>query len=301
MPAMDAPILLPLLAGGIDYAGLFPPAALDLPTAVANYAAYEAGPDAWALGRFVLPAARLPELEEAAESLAPRRPSAPWRLSVLVGPMADAEIRALGEFNCAHAADSAAALVVDVVEARADAPAAIDRLLGAVPDWLQAYVEVPLDPDPAPLVAAIARHGGRAKMRTGGIIPDAVPPADLVVRFIRACTELGVPFKATAGLHHPLRGEYPMTYAPDSPRGTMFGYLNLFLAAAFVRAGMPDADARRLLEERSADALVMTPDAIEWRGRRLRKADVNAARAEGIAAFGSCSFTEPMDELRRLP
>ena len=355
-----------LLAGSIDYAGLFPPAGLDMATSVRQYAEYRSHPDAWALGRFVVPAARLGELEQEAARFAPmvtpvtgaqpesadqpvseasgasaaRLPgpaakSAPahgregeladdaiplagraqlqltrdwpspvagranrWHLSVLLGADAPKELKALGEFNRRHAAPGASALSGDVVEVRADSVDAIDRLLAAVPRWAQAYIEIPLDRDPVPLVATIARGGGRAKARTGGVTPDAFPPAEAVARFLRACTEAGVPFKATAGLHHPLRAEYRLTYAPDSPRGTMFGFLNVFLAAAFLRHGMSEADAVRLLEECAPDAIRFSTDAVEWRGHRLDRAALAAARASGIVAFGSCSFTEPVGELQ---
>ncbi len=160
-----------LLAGSIDYAGLFPPAGLDMATSVRQYAGYRSHPDAWALGRFVVPAARLAELEQEAGALAPTAPAEPWRLSVLLGADFAGELHALGEFNCRHAAAGAPALSADVVEARADSVEAVDRLLAAVPRWAQTYVEIPLDRDPAPLVAAIARRGGRAKMRTGGVTP----------------------------------------------------------------------------------------------------------------------------------
>ncbi len=289
-----------LLAGSIDYAGLFPPAGLDMAPAVRAYAEYRAGPDAWALGRFVVPAARLPELEREVETLAPRAPAEPWPLSVLLGADHAAELEHLGELNCRHAAPGAAALSGDVVEARAGTVEAIDRLLGAVPRWATAYVEVPLDPDPAPLVAAIARGGGRAKARTGGVTPDAFPEPAALLRFLRAVTAAGVPFKVTAGLHHPLRAEYRLTYAPDGPRGTMYGFLNVFLTAAFLRAGLPDAEAVKLLEERSAGAFRFTADAIEWRGRRVDRATIAATRAQGIGGFGSCSFTEPVGELREM-
>jgi hypothetical protein len=287
-----------LLAGSIDYAGLFPPAGLDMATSVRQYADYRNHPDAWALGRFVVPAARLAELEREATPLAPTAPAAPWRLSALLGPDFAGELHALGEFNCRHAAVDAPALSADVVEARADSAEAIDRLLAAVPRWAQAYVEIPLDRDPAPLVAAIARRGGRAKMRTGGVAPDAFPPAEAVARFLRACTDAGVAFKATAGLHHPLRAEYRLTYADDSPRGTMFGFLNVFLAAAFMQHGMGNADAVRLLEERASEAIIFSTGAVEWQGHRLDQSAIAAARASGIVAFGSCSFTEPVGELR---
>ena len=138
-----------LLAGSIDYAGLFPPAGLDMATSVRQYADYRRHPDAWALGRFVVPAARLAELEREAAPLAPAAPADPWRLSALLGPDFAGELHALGEFNCRHAADGAPALSADVVEARADSVEAIDRLLAAVPRWAQAYVEIPLDRDPA--------------------------------------------------------------------------------------------------------------------------------------------------------
>lgn len=46
----------------IDYAGLFPPARLEMQPALANYLRYHSGPHAWMLGRFVCPCTRLEEL-----------------------------------------------------------------------------------------------------------------------------------------------------------------------------------------------------------------------------------------------
>ena len=287
-----------LLAASIDYAGLFPPAALPMATTVANYARYRAGPDAWALGRLVVPVARLAELERAAVGVAPEVPDDPWRVSALVGPNAVEDFETLGEFNRRHGLKGASALTADVIEAKADSVAAVEQLLDAVPPWAQAYVEIPLSMNSAPLVAAIASRGGRAKARTGGVTADAFPASSDLLRFLRACVAAGVPFKATAGLHHPLRAEYRLTYASDSPRGTMFGFLNVFLTAAFLRNGLRADDALQLLEERSAAALRFGNDAIEWRGHRLDRAAVDGVRATGIVAFGSCSFDEPIEEAR---
>jgi hypothetical protein len=297
---MPDTLLRPLLAGSIDYAGLFPPAGLAMASAVRQYAEYRAGPDAWALGRFVVPVARLAELEGEVEALAPGEPASPWRLSALLGAEAAEDLKTLGEFNCRHAAPGATALSADAVEAKAGSVEAVDRLLAAMPRRVQAYLEIPLDRDPVPLVAAIARHGARAKARTGGLTAEAFPTAQQLLGFLRACTATEVPFKATAGLHHPLRAEYRLTYAADSERGTMFGFLNVFLTAAFLRQGLADGDALRLLEERSAEAFRFSAQAIVWRGHRLDRAAVEDARAAGIVAFGSCSFTEPLGELRAL-
>jgi hypothetical protein len=282
-----------LLAGAIDYAGLFPPAALDMASAVREYAAQRSGPDAWALGRFVVPAARLEELARAT----PEAPGAVAQLSVLLGGDPASDLRSLEEFNRRHGARGIRA---DTVETRADSSEAVGRVLELVPRELTAYLEVPVEPDPAPLLAAIARGGGRAKVRTGGVTADAFPTPAALLRFLRGCVAAGLPFKATAGLHHPLRAEYRLTYAPDSPTGTMFGFANVFLAAAFLHAGMRDDDALRLLEERDARAFRMDADGVEWRGHRLTRAEVEAARGRAIVSFGSCSFSEPVGEARGL-
>ena len=66
-----------LVAGVVDYAGLFPPAGLDMPAAVRHYAECRVGDDAWMLGRFVVQAARLDEWESAVAAL-PHSEALPW-------------------------------------------------------------------------------------------------------------------------------------------------------------------------------------------------------------------------------
>lgn len=290
-----------LLAGAIDYAGLFPPAALGMQAAVLEYAERRAGVDAWALGRFVVPAARLEELGAAARAVSPRASGEAWRLSVLLGADPDADVRAIDEFNRRQATGPARGpIVADSVEARADSIASIERVLEAVPAGTEAYLEIPLSTDPSPLIAAIARRGGLAKARTGGVTADAFPTGADIVRFLHACIAAGVRFKATAGLHHPVRGEYHLTYAPDSARGTMYGYVNLFLAAAFLRCGMSEADALRVLEERDSSAFRVGRGEIVWHGHHLDAAAIEDARDRAIVSFGSCSFSEPVGEARAL-
>lgn len=290
-----------LLRESIDYAGLFPPAGLGMGQAVANYASYRTSPHAWALGRFVVPAGRLVELEQAADGVLSRSPSSDrWRIAALLGTDPAREFEAIGEFNCPAVADGAGMAAVDVVEAKADSPETVEQLLSRVPSDLQPYIEIPVSRDPAPLAAAVARAGGRLKVRTGGITPDAFPAAADLVRFLRAARDAGVPFKATAGLHHPLRAEYRLTYEPGSACGTMFGFLNLFLAAAFVGAGLDDAAAERLLEERDRSAFHFDADGVEWRGHRLDIDRIRRTRESAIISFGSCSFTEPIDDLHSL-
>src|SRR5207237_7486403 len=126
---------------------------------------------------------------------------------------------------------------IDVAEMKASAPDEIERQKRDLPDWLTGYFEIPLAGDVTALLKTIARVGARAKMRTGGITPEAFPPAQRIVDFIVTCQREAVPFKATAGLHHPVRGEQRLTYEPGSPTGYMYGFLNVFIAAALVYTG----------------------------------------------------------------
>jgi hypothetical protein len=293
-----------LLTGAIDYAGLFPPASLDLAPAAANYAAYRTGDDRWALGRLVVPASRLAEFGRvAAPGL--ERTGSPWRLTALAAADLAADLAAVHAFND----EQAGRAVVDAVELKAAASAAeleparpgfLDAALPALNAGLETYVELPVRDDPAPLMARLAPAGARAKIRTGGVTADAFPPPDQVARFIRRAVEAGVPFKATAGLHHPLHGSYRLTYAPDSDSAPMYGFLNLFLAAALVSRGLDEAGARALLRESSPRAFRFDDAGIAWRDHRVTDADLRRIRREVVVAFGSCSFREPLDELRAL-
>ncbi|HEY1015893.1 MAG TPA: hypothetical protein VGE07_24505 [Herpetosiphonaceae bacterium] len=282
-----------LLRGIVDYAGLFPPAQLAMAPAVRNYAAYRAGPHAWALGRFVLPVARLAEFEAAAAPLLDGA-AGPWPISALSADPA-ADRAAIEDFN----RRLAGLAVIDALECKAARPAEIAAALAGAPAGISVFVEIPIAADPEPLVSALAGAGGRAKVRTGGVTAEAFPPPAELARFLAACARHAVPFKATAGLHHPLRAEHPLTYEPASPRGVMHGFLNVFLAAALLRAGGSQAQAAELLAETDAAALAWSPEAVAWRGWRFDAAALADLRAAAIG-FGSCSFEEPIDDLHSL-
>jgi hypothetical protein len=230
-----------LLTGLIDYAGLFPPAALPMDAAVRNYDAYRRGPHAWMLGRFVVPAAdraRVP---------------------------ADFPLSVLGD------ADNDVIEVKEIVAARGRT----------------VYVE-------SDDLDAIGAAGLRAKIRTGGLTPEAFPGTSRVASFLRQCAEKGVAFKATAGLHHPLRCVKPLTYEPDAPTGTMHGFVNVFLAAALLQ------HAETILTEEDAEAFAFDDEAASWRGHRMPTGELARTRREFAISFGSCSFEEPVADLKEL-
>jgi hypothetical protein len=282
-----------LLSGIVDYAGLFPPSSLDMEAAVRNYASYRRDPASWMLGRFVLPIARLDELS-AAWSAVDASDGSAWRLAGLFGADIDADVTKARAFTGRNHGRAA----IDALEGKLSSASEIEHAAAVIRDTFELFVEIPTDPDPEPLIAEIGRVGAMAKIRTGGVTPDSIPSAEHVVRFIRRCLDAKVPFKATAGLHHPLRADYPLSYEIGAPRGVMFGYLNVFLAAAFMRAGMEDTLATELLDERDPAAVEIGSERITWRDASIEARDLYDLRDEVALSFGSCSFREPVDELR---
>ena len=220
----------------IDHAPTFPPASLSASAALGEDRRARAGEHAWMLARLVWPASRLDDL--AGEDRA---------LSVLLDAPFDGDMRA------------------EAVETRWDV--GVDGLHGEV------YVELPLDDGLEERIGVLAERGLRAKVRCGGA---EVPTADALGRFLAACRADGVPFKATAGLHHPLATE------------GRHGFLNVIAACAF---GDPAA---------LTEAVRLEPDGLHWRERSAGPAELERVRRQQLVAVGSCSFAEPIEDLQEL-
>lgn len=287
-----------LLTGIVDYAGLFPPAGLSMGEAVLNYATYHNSNLSWMLGRFVLPSWRLDEFVENARDFYERQNRRPWKLSVLdSGDLLDT-LRRVEEFNAAN--DLYAQC--DTLELKAETASEIERAAEILPSYLTPYFEIASDETSlGELVPALALTRQRAKIRSGGVKPDAIPATLEVARFMRTCLAAGVPFKATAGLHHPLRCVKPLTYETDSVKGKMHGFLNVFLAAAFIREGFKPALIMEILEEEDPQAFSFDDNGIWWRQEYfLGLPQIHRLRESNLISFGSCSFTEPTEELQEL-
>jgi hypothetical protein len=286
----------------VDYAGLFPPASLSMDDAVRAYARFLEGPESDLLARFVLPMSRLDEFSVTAAPFLPRGESTePWRLSVIGGNDAAAARDAALSFNCSHwnGSDKGHA-VCDAIELQVKDAESVQNVVDAVPDFFQLFLEVPAAGDPERLIAAMAHTRAAAKIRTGGVTPEAIPSSQSVLHFMKSCRHYGVPFKATAGLHHAVRAIYPLTYEQGAPVAEMFGYLNVFLAAAAVNEGASDEIALGILEERDASRFVFDDSGLTWRDFKIGADRLMLARAGFARSFGSCSFTEPVQEGKEL-
>ncbi len=297
----STPAFAVLMRSVIDYAGLFPPSAHNMAESVERYARYRLGADALALGRFVVPAARLMEWEQAVAALPPAmRGSEPWRLSALIALPAARQLTAVGAFNERGASGHDVEASVDSIEVKVTSEDEVRQVAADLPAGVEAFYECAGPGIPADAPRRGRDTGGGAKIRTGGLVPSAIPAPDAVAAFVAGCVARSLPFKATAGLHHPLRAPHALTYEPDSPRAVMHGFLNVFIAALLADACRLEAAALLpILEETSLDAFEITGTQIGWR-HLAAGADQVAAARRIARSFGSCSFEEPVADLKTL-
>jgi hypothetical protein len=318
---MDA-TLRTMMDGVVDYAGLFPPASLDLARAVTEYAHLREGPEAWVLGRFVVSSGRLAE----ARTLGAEHPASdgrPWRFSVLIGG-GETETDVLGRMR--SEGDILAAVrgrggvprpfVVEAMETRlpGDVQASLrgdrvrsfvvrtlEALEDAIPSTIEFYLEGPTgEAEPASdkaLVEGVSGVGGSArvgvKIRCGGSDASSFPSVERVASILTQCKAAAVPVKFTAGLHWPIRRKVADQWN--------HGFVNVLGTAVLLHAGALDpADAAACVGETEAAAFSFDDGTFSWRGRRASLSAVTKARKSMVVGVGSASFSEPIQGLRTL-
>lgn len=301
----------------IDYAGLFPPAKLPMDEAFRRFLAHRAGAEGWMLARFVCPAARLAELAPLIEDA--ESDPGPVRIAVLgAGGDDPPAFSASIENDAASMRDFrdrlGAAAIVDAFEVKLPAqghPSEVVDLsfhhLADVADPRPvAFFETPLigeAPDPAPVAIGVAAAGHEIdpnrraglKIRCGGLDAAAVPTVDAVAAAIIASVATGLPLKATQGLHHPIRHRDPMLGT------TVHGFVNLLTASILARtAGTDEAEVRAILADDDPAAFTVDDSGLHWRNRTAGNEAIVDGRSTALVGFGSCSFTEPRDDLADL-
>jgi hypothetical protein len=255
-----------LFAGLCDDAAVFPPGLAPLPDAVAAHDEHETAWYTDLVGPLVVAAPALASLQDV---LGARGTPLPIAVTLPGGPA-----------QLAGVLDAVPALPVELAALEIAVPDGMgpDEVLAAVSGAsAPVFVEIPRDDRRGPLLRALAGTGHRAKFRTGGVRADLYPDEAELAAAIRAAVEAGVPFKATAGLHHALRNTDPATGFEQH------GFLNLLLAAAD-----PDR-AEVLLAERDGEVVAA----------RVRELDPGVVRARFVS-FGTCSITDPLTELAGL-
>ena len=263
-------------AGLFDDAALFPPG--DAPMGVAVPAHRELRARLGDLvGPFVVPAARLDELG------AHLPDGEPFGVSLIASaaglPAAAARVIADPRLRLA-------AVEVPVVADAAAARDAVGVLGDVLPADVPAAVELPRTAARDAVLDVLAGTPHRAKLRTGGLRADLFPSAEELATTLHACVARGVALKCTAGLHSAVRHTDPATGFAHH------GFLDVLLAVGALTAGEPAAVALDRLQESDAAAIVSALRA--WPAQRWAR-----ARA-AFTSFGTCSVTEPVDDLVAL-
>ena len=300
----------------VDYAGLFPPSALPLSRVVSNYADYLQSPDRWMLGRLIVP---IGELEEFANEARPFLDDSHqrWHVSCLLPRLTEVNKesrqrmtdhwRAIARFNQEHLSSAHGAITIDAVEIAIDDASAVELVaesLAVAGKKLDVFLEPSGDRTEDDFFQQLSRYEGLglgAKIRTGGMSADLFPSADIVAAFIWQACQHGVAFKATAGLHHPVRSEQPISYEPDCSTVVMHGFLNVALAATIARSGeLNQLQLATLLEECVPQEIQFEEQYASWRGLSVAHDQLRETREHFFRSFGSCSFIEPVEDLQAL-
>ncbi|HEX4312023.1 MAG TPA: hypothetical protein VHZ25_18480 [Acidobacteriaceae bacterium] len=280
-----------LLGRMVDYAGLFPPASLSMESAVENYRRYLGGDFGWMLNGFVVPASRLGEFVTAFEKACCGEREAPWTLNIVcAGENAD-DVRAIQDFQ-------QGAVFIGSLETKAADARAAKEVLERLPAARARFVEFPPE-KAAEVLPVLADHGAWAKIRLGGVTAESVPASEAVARFLLQCVRERVAWKATAGLHHAVRGVREVT--PDGPRVAMHGFLNVFLAGAQSFYGADEKALVRTLNEEDPSMFRADDDVLRWQDDNVLIVDqVEKVRSEFAISFGSCSFDDPIKDLQAM-
>lgn len=284
-----------LLLGVIDYAGLFPPAKLNMRDALREYVDHWDNDDQnWIIDRFICPAIRLDELGSEID-----RFGRPLEFSVsVVGTGGDsfaAAVRSDKELIDAFNARFEQRVGVEAYEVKA--PMNVSEALRPLETLgnVDVFLELPLDGSLGANLDILAQHGDfAAKARTGGTEASAFPTTEALATFLHECYSLELEYKLTAGLHHPIRRF-------DSSVGTqMHGFLNVLVASALLfENDLSTAEVQAVLEEESAQSFKFTEESVGWNDLRAGMDAIEEMRG-AFGSYGSCSIREPLDDLASL-
>jgi hypothetical protein len=321
-----------LLHGVIDYAGMFPPAKLPLDQAIRSYARYRKELEHWMLRHFVCPSSQLWELQPYFDALFPK-PNLPFGISALASGGNDTkelqthlqrdqfaidlfhdgrqsqavvmsyEVRLPPDYT--QATDSPDTDLTHTVKVTKDgfgewhAPIMVYWEPSFGENWrrrLSAMIDILSADRIGKRYVKTQRTRPRGlKLRCGGPDAAAVPSPEKVAFVIAACRDAGVALKFTAGLHHPLR------HFDSGLHTKIHGFLNVFVAGilAFARQ-LKEQQVRQIIEEEDVSAFEFTDEGLQWRDLHASMEEITNARRQAVISFGSCSFDEPRDDLRKL-
>ena len=163
-----------------------------------------------------------------------------------------------------------------------------------------------------PVVSMIAElEGAGIKLRCGGIVKEAFPSVEQMAAMIQTCALIDIPMKCTAGLHHPIR------HFAEEYDAYMHGFINTFGAGVFT-SNFPNPENSQerfrmftllshLIGDQAADNFDFGDEGMIWKVGDDRDSifefdndSIKNCRGKNMISYGSCSFQEPIDDLKQL-
>lgn len=313
----------------IEYAGMFPPAKLPFQEAFQNFLNYRSEKHHWILSRFICPVASFDVLCDALTSEQnlnqPVRISALGGSLVPNYSSTDefqSEFALLKELENAHPVG----LCIETFEAKLSQDLVLTTIMNENHDELskeqtpfsQAIIqtlsnrpvqlrkilfELPFDGNhiSIPVVRQMIREFAKVnsvistqnvkvglKVRCGG--SENIIATTPLIEIVQECALQRVPFKATAGLHHPVF---------SLKRTEKYGFMSLFWACAYCFAN-PQASIDQIsqvLTESNVQNFKFEVDESYWKSNiSINSKQIEESRRLFLS-FGSCSFDEPIQDL----
>jgi len=317
MPVKSLKLFLSKL---IDYAGLFPPANLNLKYAFNNYLDYTVNsPYSWIMAKFICPASKLAELDKLIKvekiELTNQIPlSVLGSSNVHSSEFLDSvshDVKMISEFYGKYSGK----INIDAFEVRLPndifsisgddvlfemIKLTAEKLKKINIKPIQVYFEALPNENLTALAKAISIYnesGGETgyKLRTGGVETSAYPPSGKIAFAIKTCGDFEIPMKCTAGLHHPIR-RYN-----DGVKTKMHGFINVFGAGILnVCLKLPEDVMKEILEDEDAENFHFSESSFGWKEYHVLASRIQEAREQFMISYGSCSFDEPVDDLKKL-
>lgn len=308
----------------IDYAGMFPPANLNLNDAFGEYTEYIQCPDEWMLNRFILPVSKIKDLTDTDEYIKAVPQDFKIKFSLLLSggntaaeftknlksdfPLADTLNEKSGGLMIAD--NFEVKIPAEVMQAADFRPAEkfireISRLVNEhsgeqAKIFFESFNSADFEKVYEYAAGAIAEsnsvyNNAGFKLRTGGVTEDAFPSIGQVSYAVYINNKNKVPFKATAGLHHPVR------HFNSTVKTKMHGFLNIFGAGILAHINsLSPAEITEIISEENPDSFRFTENGFKFRSLNAGTEEIEKARNEFAVSYGSCSFDEPREDLRNL-
>lgn len=288
---MHGPAFEALLEGVFDFAGLFPPAALPMDQAVRQFDQHLMSDEAWLVSRFVVPITWLADFESELKSLGPEAiEEGPWPVVILGSSLEAAESDSAAVARAALSLGEAAAIESCEVKASSGEIKKSALVKFATRPFDERYIELPWTSDQSDAICQIAEvEGIGVKARLGGLEASAFPTPMQVARFIRTALDAELPYKFTAGLHHPMRHF-------DAELGIqMHGFVNVLYAGALAYVNdLAEKEIVEILSDEDPTSFMQVGNAIKWGTWEANEDEIIDFR-DLFRTIGSCSISDPAE------